>query len=68
MDVIVDLNQYPFRRVLPIIEWCFKHNIDTKRCVKLLEVWYSDPPVTNDDWTLTIPEKHVTMFLLKFGE
>lgn len=68
MDVIVDLNQYPFHRVLPIIEWCLKRNIDTGRCIQLLEIWYSKPPLDNDNWTLTIPENHVTMFLLKFGE
>ena len=66
MDVIVDLNQMPYHYVLPIIEWCLKHNIDEGRCIQLLEAWYSKPPKSNDDWTLTIPDKYATMFLLKW--
>ena len=64
--MILDLNQIPFRHVLPIIEWCFKNSINTERCVKLLEVWYSDPPVTNDDWTIDIPEEYMSFVVMKW--
>ena len=66
MAVTVDLGQLPFQKVMPIIEWCLENNIDKERCIYFLYVWTAKPAPTDVDWTLTIPDKFATMFILRW--
>lgn len=64
--MILDLKKLPYPVALTIIEYCFQNNIDRENCVKMIEASSYDKPV-HIDWTIDIPDKHVTMILLKFG-
>ena len=65
--MIVDLNPLPYNRALELIKWCFEHNINREKCVKLLNVLSISPCPEEVDWTLDIPDKHVTFFILKWS-
>lgn len=65
MAVILDLDQLPYQKVLPIIAWCHENGIDQEKCEELIEAWTVAPP-PEIDWKLTIPEKYATILVLKF--
>lgn len=64
--MILDLNQIPFQKVMPIVEWCFKNNIDLTKCEKLLSIWVSVPPQDYNDWTIDIPEEYMSFVVMKW--
>lgn len=66
MAVIVDLGELPYYMAIPVIEWCLTNNIDTEKCVSLLETWTTIPCPKDVDWKITMSEKDATMFVLKF--
>lgn len=61
----VDLGQLPYKQALEIIEFCFYRNIDRARCLELIKA-KTMRPVPDIDWTLEIPEKYLTYFMLKW--
>lgn len=67
--MIVDLNPMPYRRAMELVRWCFEHNVDRARCIKILEaisrVDCSSLP--NDQWVLDVPDKYITYFILKWS-
>lgn len=66
MVVTLDLNNLPARDVLPIIEWCFNHDVDRYKCIELITEWHSKFPSQNVEWKLDIPEKHMTFIAMKW--
>jgi hypothetical protein len=66
MVMILDLNQIPYQKVLPIIEWCLNRNIDLDKCINLLEAWHSYPPKEVNDWTIDIPEEYMSFIVMKW--
>lgn len=62
----VDLNPLPYKTALDTIQWCFDRDIDKEKCVELIHSM-SVKPVPDIDWTLDIPDKHVTFLLLKWS-
>jgi hypothetical protein len=61
----VDLGPLPYKMAFDMIHWCFDHNIDRENCIKLIEA-SSERPCPTIKWELDIPEKYVTMFILKW--
>jgi len=59
--MIVDLDPLPYRLAFNIIRYCVEHNIDREKCMELLEA----SPAHVVDWTLDIPEEHISWMLLK---
>lgn len=64
--MILDLNQIPFQKVLPIVKWCLENKIDFAKCVNLLEAWYSMPPKEVTDWTVDIPDQYISFVIMKW--
>ena len=64
MAVTVDLGEMPFQMVMPIIKWCWDNDIEREKCLYWLEIWSKAPPPDDIDWTLTIPDKYATLFIL----
>ena len=68
--MILDLNPLPYRLAFDIIKWCWENNIDSGKCYLLNEMMASPAgswQQKNIDWTLDIPDKYVTFFLLKWS-
>ena len=63
--MILDLNPLPYKTVLGIIKWCVDHKVDTPKCLELCNALSTNPP-PNIEWTLDIPERYVSFFLLAF--
>ena len=62
----VDLNHLPYRMAFDIIKWCAEHDVDKEKCIELLEAMSIAPP-PDVVWELDIPEKYITMFVLKWS-
>lgn len=63
----LDLNPLPYRRAFELIEWCLEKEIDREQCMLLLEVRQGIRPDKDIDWTIEIPEKYMTYFLIKWS-
>jgi hypothetical protein len=61
----VDLEPLPYQMAFGMIRWCIENDIDRNNCLRLLEASAENPtpPVI---WELEIPDKYLTMFLLKW--
>lgn len=65
--MIVDLNPLPFTLALKMIRWCFEHNIDRRQCIILIDAMQKKPVPDDIEWTLDIPEKYISWFVLMWG-
>lgn len=66
--MILDLNPLPYRTALNIIRWCWEHNVEKEKCVKLIEAMSKTGYNTEDiEWVLDIPDKYLSWFVLKWG-
>jgi hypothetical protein len=63
--MIVDLNVLPYRLAISIIQYCVDNNIDVPKCLELVEAMTISPP-PKIEWTLDIPEKHLTWLTIKY--
>ncbi len=64
----VDLNPLPYTMAYELIKWCWEHNIDSDKCYYLTEVLVGSMKNSDDvDWTLDIPDKYITFFLIKWS-
>jgi len=61
----VDLNMLPISKFWGILEWCIDNDIDTDKCVELIGAC-GVSPVPDIEWSLEIPEKYITWFILKW--
>lgn len=66
----VDLESLDFRDAKELVDWCVEHRIDYDNASLLWQQWYLVPghPDYQKDlqWTLDVPEEHMTYFLLKW--
>jgi hypothetical protein len=62
----VHLDPLPYTVALKILKWCFEHDIDKDKCKELIGSM-GVTPIPDLEWTLEIPEKYVTWFILKWG-
>lgn len=67
--MILDLNPLPYRYAIEIIKWCFERDIDKEKCVELVEAMSipSQDWKKEIEWTLNIPDKYITFFLIKWS-
>lgn len=67
--MIVDLNPLPYRYAIEIIKWCFDRDIDKEKCAELVHAMSipSQHWKKEIEWTLDIPDKYMTFFLLKWS-
>jgi len=65
--MILDLGPLPYRYAVEIIKWCFEHHVDTEKCILLIRAM-SESPAPKVEWTIDVPEKYITYFLLKWPE
>jgi hypothetical protein len=65
--MILDLNPLPYVFAFDIIKWCWEHDIDSEKCLRLIHA-RTVTPVPEIDWELDIPDKYITFFLLKWGD
>ena len=67
--MIVDLNPLPYRFAIDIIKWCAERDIDREKCLDLIEAMSipSKDWKKEIEWTLDIPDKYMTFFLLKWS-
>lgn len=62
----VDLGDLHYQMAINMVKWCYEHDIDKEKCAKF--VAYMSTAFPDDfDFTLDIPESHVTYFLLKWA-
>lgn len=59
-----DLLSVPADQVLPILNWCWEHNIDRKRCIDILQSCLTKEYV---DWEIRMNEKQAMWFTLKWS-
>lgn len=64
--MILNLNNLPFRKVMPIIEWCFNHDVDRYKCIELITEWHSKFPREDVKWELDIPEQYMSFVVMKW--
>lgn len=66
----VDLESLDFRDAKELIDWCVEHRIDYDHASLLWQQWYTVPGEADYQkdlqWTLDVPEEHMTYFLLKW--
>ena len=62
----VDLGPLPWFRARELLDWCVEHKIDQEGCLRVIENLTAVPVPDNPDWTLEIPDKHMTFFALKW--
>jgi hypothetical protein len=63
----LDLNPLPYRQAFELIDWCVEKGIDSEKCKLLLEVRRGRRSDRGIDWTIEIPEKYMTYFLIKWS-
>lgn len=61
------LGQLPYYTAIAIIEYCWANDIDREQCSLLMYARKVYPIPDDLEWTLTIPEKHLTYILLKWN-
>ena len=64
--MILDLGPLPYQLAIEILKWCLDHKIDEENCIRLIDA-FTKYPVSNVGWTIDVPDKHVTFFLLKWN-
>lgn len=64
--MILDLNPLPYKIAFEIVKWCWEHDIDSEKCLHLIHA-RTVIPVPDIEWTLDIPDKYITFFLLKWS-
>jgi hypothetical protein len=65
--MIVDLGPLPYRMARDIVEWCVNNNSNMEKCARILEAMTVAPCPDDLDWILEIPDKQMTLFLLKWS-
>lgn len=65
MAVKVELGHLPYRIAIDIIQWCVDRDIDFEKCQELIHAM-GTKPVHEIEWSLEIPDKYITYFLLKW--
>lgn len=65
--MLLDLNHLPYNVAFDIIKWCWDNNIDRIKCIQITNSIYINP-TPDINWTLNIPNKHITFLLLKFSD
>lgn len=67
--MIVDLNPMRYTHATELIRWCIEHDVDREKCMTLIEAMLKVPSTWDKDleWTIDIPEKYITYFLLKWS-
>ena len=59
----------PYTLAHKILTWCWEHNIDSEKCYKLVDAMatHGKYQLNGEDWTIDIPDKYVSWFVLKWG-
>lgn len=65
--MLVDLNPMPYRHAMELIRWCYEHDVDKYRCARLIAAVTVSPPPTDVEWTIDVPDKYLTYFMLKWS-
>lgn len=67
--MILDLDPLPYTYAIEIIKWCFERDIDREKCVELIHAMSvsADKWEKEIEWTLDIPDKYITFFLIKWS-
>ena len=66
--MIVDLGPLRWRHARELLEWCVSYQVDLASCDRILKEFGQSPPPPEIDWTIDIPDKYITYFLLKWEE
>ena len=64
----LNLLPLPYTTARNIIEWCWEHNVDRDKCRVIINAMSKrgcDLPA--EEWTLEIPDKYISWFVLKWG-
>ena len=61
----INLGSMPYMKAMAIVKWCFEHNIDTGKCIKLA-TRIADIKPTGEEWSLEVPDEYITFFMLKW--
>ena len=63
----VDLVPMPYTHARELINYCAERNIDRDNVMRLLEVFTTAGcDVSDDQWTIEVPDHIVTYFMLKW--
>lgn len=67
--MILDLNPLPYKIAMDLVRWCCERDIDRVKCLELAELWGTPVSQWPDgiEWTLDIPDKYITFFLIKWS-
>ncbi len=64
----LNLLPLPYTQAVNIVRWCWDHNVDKDKCLRIIEAMGSQfPRLPDEEWTLEIPDKYVSWFVLKWG-
>ena len=64
----LNLLPLPYTIARNIIEWCWEHDIDKAKCYEIVKAMSTKGyDLPEAQWTLEIPEKYVSWFVLKWG-
>lgn len=63
--VTVDLGPLSYKLARDVIFWCARNGYDQEKCHELINYMCAVAPPEVLDWTVTLPEKQFTWFLLK---
>jgi hypothetical protein len=68
--MILNLDDLPYLLAIKIIKWCFEHDIDRNKCIKLLDILSVGNREGSDEvsWEIEIPDKYLSFLTLKFHE
>lgn len=67
--MILNLLPMPYMLARKIIYWCWEHDIDKQQCAKVIQAMTEKGggSLSDEEWTLDIPDKYVSWFVLKWG-
>jgi len=65
--MIVDINKLYIKHALDLLEWCLHNDIDKMNAIRILDEFVIPPAECSNDWTLDIPDKYMTWFILKWA-
>lgn len=64
----LNLLPLPYLTARNIIYWCCEHNIDREKCQLIIDsMARKGNDLPSEHWSLEIPEKYVSWFVLKWG-
>lgn len=64
--MIVDIGSMPYSQARRILDYCVENFIDTASTVRILEAFRTLPVPDYIDWTIDVPDEHLTFLALKW--